>query len=78
LGTLAHLNSLSKVEYVTAYAVALVYASLDERDSAFAWLDRGVTERTHWMVWLRRDPRWAPIRSDPRFTSLVRRMKLPP
>jgi tetratricopeptide (TPR) repeat protein len=77
LGTLAHLDSLSKVEYVTAYAVALVYASLGQRDSAFAWLDRGMTERTHWMVWLRRDPRWAPIRSDPRFTSLVRRMKLP-
>jgi hypothetical protein len=36
-----------------------------------------MTERTHWMVWLQRDPRWAPIRSDPRFTSLVRRMKLP-
>jgi DNA-binding SARP family transcriptional activator/TolB-like protein/Tfp pilus assembly protein PilF len=77
LGTLAHLDSLSRVEYVTAYAVALVYASLGQRDSAFAWLDRGMTERTHWMVWLRRDPRWAPIRSDLRFTSLVRRMKLP-
>ena len=77
LATLARLDSLSRQEYVTAYAVALVHASLGQRDSAFAWLDRGAAERTHWMVWLRRDPRWAPIRSDPRFETLASRLKLP-
>jgi DNA-binding SARP family transcriptional activator/TolB-like protein/Tfp pilus assembly protein PilF len=77
LATLTQLDSLSRQEYVTAYAVALVHASLGQRDSAFAWLDRGVAERTHWMVWLRRDPRWAPIRSDPRFEILASRLKLP-
>ena len=77
LATLARLDSLSRTEYVTAYAVALVHASLGQRDSAFAWLDRGLAERTHWMVWLRRDPRWAPIRSDPRFETLASRLRLP-
>jgi DNA-binding SARP family transcriptional activator/TolB-like protein/Tfp pilus assembly protein PilF len=77
LATLAHLDSLSRKEYVTAYAVALVHAALGQRDSAFAWLDRGAAERTHWMVWLRRDPRWAPVRSDPRFEALARRLRLP-
>jgi serine/threonine-protein kinase len=77
LATLTRLDSLSRHEYVTAYAVALVHASLGQRDSAFAWLDRGVAERTHWLVWLRRDSRWAPIRSDPRFETLARRLKLP-
>jgi DNA-binding SARP family transcriptional activator/TolB-like protein/Tfp pilus assembly protein PilF len=77
LATLARLDSLSRQEYVTAYAVALVHASLGQRDSAFAWLDRGVAERTHWMVWLRRDPRWSTMRSDPRFETLARRLKLP-
>lgn len=77
LATLTRLDSLSRHEYVTAYAVALVYASLGQRDSAFAWLERGVAERTHWLVWLRRDPRWAPIRSDPRFEILASRLKLP-
>lgn len=75
---LSRLDSRRQSEYVTAYAIALVYASLDQRDSAFAWLDRGVVERTHWMVWLRRDPRWAPIRKDPRFAALARRLRLPP
>lgn len=77
LATLARLDSLSRQEYVTPYAVALVHASLGERDSAFAWLDRGLAERTHWMVWLRRDPRWAPIRSDPKFERLARKLRLP-
>jgi DNA-binding SARP family transcriptional activator/TolB-like protein/Tfp pilus assembly protein PilF len=77
LATLSRLDSLSNREYVTAYAVALVHASLGQRDSAFAWLERGIAERTHWLVWLRRDPRWSAIRTDPRFERLATRLKLP-
>lgn len=75
---LQRLDSLSHAgEYVTSYAVALVYTALGERDQAFAWLDRAVQERTHWLVWLNRDRRWDPIRADPRFRMLVRRVGLP-
>jgi tetratricopeptide (TPR) repeat protein len=74
---LSRLDSLSHHQYVTAYGVALVYAGLGQRDSAFAWLERGLEERTHWMVWLNRDPRWRPLRGDPRFARLTRLMKLP-
>jgi DNA-binding SARP family transcriptional activator/TolB-like protein/Tfp pilus assembly protein PilF len=77
LRVLTRLDSLSSGEYVTSYAVALVYTALGERDQAFAWLDRAVQERTHWLLWLNRDRRWDPIRSDPRFGSLVRRVGLP-
>jgi DNA-binding SARP family transcriptional activator/Tfp pilus assembly protein PilF len=74
---LAKLDSMSRKQYVTAYGVALVYESLAQNDSAFVWLDRGVRERTHWLVWLNRDPRWRPLRADPRFKSLVKRVGLP-
>jgi DNA-binding SARP family transcriptional activator/TolB-like protein len=74
---LYRLDSLSRHQYVTAYGVALVYRGLGQRDSTFAWLERGLQERTHWMVWLNRDPRWEPIRGDPRFVRLIRLMKLP-
>lgn len=74
---LARLDSMSRKGYVTAYGVALVHASLGQRDSAFAWLDRGVEERTNWMVWLKLDHRWDPIRSDPRFAALTRKVGLP-
>ncbi|MGZ3332262.1 MAG: tetratricopeptide repeat protein [Gemmatimonadaceae bacterium] len=74
---LARLDSMSRRQYVTAYGVALIYESLGQKDSAFMWLDRGVHERTHWLVWLNRDPRWGPLRADPRFGSLVKRVGLP-
>ena len=72
------LDSLSRAgEYVTPYAVALVYAALGEKDSAFARLEQGYRERTHWLVWLNRDSRWQPLRGDPRFDGMVRRIGLP-
>jgi len=77
LRALQRLDSLSASQYVTAYCVALVHTALGDRDQAFAWLDRAVKERTHWLLWLNRDRRWDPIRSDPRFVSVVRRVGLP-
>src|SRR6266516_2610619 len=71
-------SALSQRQYVTAYAVALVHTALGQRDSAFAWLARGVRERTHWLVWLNRDLRWAPLRPDPRFQAVVHEVGLPP
>ena len=71
------LAALSRTQYVTAYAVALVHAALGQRDSAFVWLNKAVDERTHWVLWLNRDRRWDPIRSDERFRAIVRRVKLP-
>jgi TolB-like protein/DNA-binding SARP family transcriptional activator/Tfp pilus assembly protein PilF len=75
--TIAQLDSISRKRYVTAYGVALIYAALQQPDSAFTWLDRGLVERTNWMVWLNRDPRWDPIRGDPRFAVLTRKIRLP-
>ena len=59
------IDSLSRDRYVTAYAVSLVHVALGQTDSALAWLDQAVKERTHWLVWLNRDDRWEPIRHDP-------------
>jgi tetratricopeptide (TPR) repeat protein len=74
---LADLESRSRTSYVTPFGIAVVHVALQQPDSAFVWLDRALAERTNWMVWLNRDPRWAPIRSDPRFVALTRRIGLP-
>jgi DNA-binding SARP family transcriptional activator/Tfp pilus assembly protein PilF len=74
---LDRLAGLSRTQYVTAYAVALVHVALGQTDSAFVWLNKAVDERTHWVLWLNRDRRWDPIRSDARFRAIVRRVKLP-
>jgi tetratricopeptide (TPR) repeat protein len=73
---LRRLGELSKGNYVTPYGVALIWAGLGDRDQAFAWLDKAFADRSHWLVWLKIDPRWDPIRSDPRFHDLVTRVGL--
>ncbi|MDH4289970.1 MAG: tetratricopeptide repeat protein, partial [Aquincola sp.] len=65
---------LSTQRFVTAYGVALVHAGLGDKEQAFAWLDKAFAERSHWLIWLRLDPRWKTLRSDPRFAALVERM----
>ena len=73
---LKRLDELSKGKYVTPYGVALIWAGLGDRDQAFAWLNKALADRSHWLVWLKLDPRWDPIRSDSRFVELARRVGL--
>jgi len=62
--------------YYNPVAIAKAYVALGETDQAFAWLERALEERTFWLIWLRVDPEWAPLRDDPRFGALVGRTRL--
>lgn len=75
--TLAQLRKLSQHRFVTPYGIALVEAGLGRRDAALASLETAFAERSHWLVWLRLDPRWRDLRSEPRFARLVERMHFP-
>jgi DNA-binding winged helix-turn-helix (wHTH) protein/TolB-like protein/Tfp pilus assembly protein PilF len=74
---LAQLEKLARQKFVTSYGNALVYAGLGQDDAAFASLDKAFDERSNWLVWLRLDPRWNRLRSDPRFAKLERRIGFP-
>jgi TolB-like protein/Tfp pilus assembly protein PilF len=74
---LREMDALSRQRFVTSYGVALVHAGLGQTDEAFQWLDRAFDERSHWLMWLRPDPRWKSLRKDPRFAALVARIKYP-
>ena len=52
-------------------------AGLGDKDTALTWLERAFDKRSHWLVWLRLDPRWRDLHSDARFVELVRRMEFP-
>jgi tetratricopeptide (TPR) repeat protein len=64
--------------YASSYAIAVIYAGLGDRERVFSYLDAAYRERSHWLVWLKRDPRWNDVRSDARFQNLVRKIGLPP
>jgi class 3 adenylate cyclase/TolB-like protein/Tfp pilus assembly protein PilF len=66
----------SKTRYIPSYWIALIYVGLAERDEAIAWLERAYEERSSWLVWIGVEPRFDPLRSDARFVSLLRRMRL--
>jgi tetratricopeptide (TPR) repeat protein len=62
--------------YVCPYEVAGVHAQLGDKDQAFKWLGKAYRSRSC-MYWLRQDPRFDSIRSDPRFQDLIAKMKFP-
>ena len=71
------LKDLSKQIYVSSYHIASIYASLGDKDRAFEWLQGAYKERSDSLVYLKVDPKMDSLRSDPRFTDLVRRVGLP-
>lgn len=64
--------------YVSPYTVATIYAGLGEKDQAFKWLETAFEERDIWIMNLKVDPLFKPIRSDERFANLLRRTGLVP
>ncbi|MFZ0277692.1 MAG: protein kinase [Candidatus Sulfotelmatobacter sp.] len=66
-----------KAGYTPAYDIAVLYAGLGEKDEAFRWLNAAYEERDYQMESLRTDFRLDPVRSDPWFAELVRKVGLP-
>jgi tetratricopeptide (TPR) repeat protein len=70
------LAELSKEKYVPAMLRARIYAGLGEKDKAFEWLEKGYEDRS--INTIKAYPAFDPLRSDPRFADLLRRMNLQP
>jgi eukaryotic-like serine/threonine-protein kinase len=70
-------KAISKQRYMPGFYIALIYAGLGDNGQAFAWLEKSVEERFVRLAYLAREPLWDPIRSDPRFAGIVRRVGIP-
>ena len=57
--------------------VALLFADLGDKDQAFRWLNTAYQERDTWLEGLKTDFQLDALRSDPRFSELVRKVGLP-
>jgi serine/threonine-protein kinase len=67
----------STQRYVSPASIAIVYVALDDKDQAFAWLEKGNEIRDMNVIRLKVDPRYESLRADPRYADLVRRMGIP-
>jgi TolB-like protein/Tfp pilus assembly protein PilF len=67
----------SEKKYVSAYDIAVIYSGLDDRENTFKWLDRAYAERAGFLTFVSSDPRFKPLRQDPPFQDLLRRMRFP-
>ncbi len=75
---LEQLLERSKNNYVSPADIALFYARLNEKDQAFAWLEKALAERSILFNYLVADPRFDNLRGDPRLADLLRRVGLQP
>jgi len=63
-------------KYVPPVSWAWIYMGLGENDKAFEWLEKAYEAHATWMVYLKIDPYYIYIRSDPRFKALLKKMNL--
>jgi TolB-like protein/Tfp pilus assembly protein PilF len=75
---LNELNQLSGRRFVTPFCQALVYLGLRENSQAIDWLEKAYEGRSVWLAWLKVEPIYDPLRSDPRFQALYKKMNFPP
>ena len=70
------LDDLARHRYVSPYGRVLICLGLKDV-AVFKWLERSCDERAGWLMYLASDPRFDPLRQDPRFQSLLERLHLP-
>ncbi|HSI87537.1 MAG TPA: hypothetical protein VK918_00650 [Pyrinomonadaceae bacterium] len=69
--------NMSRERWISPYSVALVYNALGDREQTLSWLERALTERDPRMVFLKVEPKWNNLRSDPQFQNLLKRLNFP-
>lgn len=73
---LTRLEEEARKHYVREEILAMGYAAMGDSDRAFACLDRAIQARSAGVIYLKLDPGYTPLRGDPRFDALVKRIGL--
>jgi serine/threonine protein kinase/tetratricopeptide (TPR) repeat protein len=71
------LLAAAQTQYIKPYFVALTCVAVGEIDEAFSWLDKAFDEGDVWMIWIGTEPKLDSIRKDPRYETLLNRMRHP-
>jgi Tfp pilus assembly protein PilF len=60
--------------YVHPMYLAIIHGALGETDEAFEWLEKGITDRSEWMIYLQVEHMLRPLQNTEKFTNIVQRM----
>jgi len=71
------LEDLGKTQFVSPYGQAAVQVALGDQNKAFALLEKSFQVQDWWLYRLKVDPQFVPLRDDPRYTDLLKRLDLP-
>ena len=71
---LAELKDAAAKQYVCPYDIALIHVALGDFDDALDWLDRAYAVRDHALLFIEVDAALDPVRRDPRFAELARKI----
>jgi tetratricopeptide (TPR) repeat protein len=71
------LKEKARSQYVPSYWIAVLYNGFKDREQVIAWMQKAFEERSSWLVWSNVEPRFAWLRNDPEFVSLIKAMKFP-
>jgi FimV-like protein len=74
--TLSYYRKKSETEYVAALTIAEAYIDLGDKDKALEWLNKAYEEHSPNLYTIAISPSWDPLRDDPRFQDLLRRIGL--
>jgi TolB-like protein/Tfp pilus assembly protein PilF len=75
---LDRLLALNRLHPIDPGAIAKPYLALGNKDEAMAWLEKAYSQHSETILVLKVDPHFDPLRGDPRFQELMRRVKLSP
>jgi adenylate cyclase len=73
---IAELNQASSRQYVSPYYIATVYLGLGDKQRALDGLEKAYEARSQWLTFLKVDKTFDPLRSEPRFIALLKKMGL--
>jgi TolB-like protein/DNA-binding winged helix-turn-helix (wHTH) protein/Tfp pilus assembly protein PilF len=74
---LGQMMEQSKNQYVSPFYISIVYAGLHENEKAMDWLEKAYEDRSNAIIFIKVDPDFDSLRSNPRFQVLLRRLALP-
>jgi len=74
--SLHELETVARASYVSPVAFAILHVGLGNVDSALRWAERAYDEKRGWLVYFKVNPMLDPLRQEPRFAALLRKMQL--